>query len=74
MRNGLFFTSISTTEGDVCGITCIRLYGAVGFIAIRDFSSWGESDLLSDLWPVMDEEFCVNILLQGVATISNNFT
>ena len=31
----------------------IRLYGTVGFIAIRDRFG-GESDLWSDVWPAMD--------------------
>ena len=35
------------------GVKFIRLYGTVGFIAIRDRFG-GESDLWSDVWPAMD--------------------
>ena len=49
-------------------------HGTVGFIAIRDFSLWGESDLWSDLWPAMDGVVCLSILLEGGVTISNNST
>ena len=31
----------------------IGLYETVGFIAIRDYSFLGESDLWSDVWPAM---------------------
>ena len=51
----------------------IGLYGTVGFIAIRDFSVLGQSDLWSDVWPAMDGVVCLSILLGGV-TVSNNFT
>ena len=37
----LFFTSLSTGEAHVFGVKFIGLYGTVGFIAIRNFSSWG---------------------------------
>ena len=36
-----FFDSFSTAEAQVFGVKFIGLYGAVGFIAIRDFSFWG---------------------------------
>ena len=49
-----FFTSLSTGEAHVFGVKFIGLYGTVGFMAIRDFSFWGESDLWSDIWPAMD--------------------
>ena len=42
--NFSFFTSLSTCKGHVFGVTFITLYGTVGFISIRDFSFWGESD------------------------------
>ena len=52
-----FFTSLLTGEPHVFEVKFIRLYGTVGFIAIRDFSFWGESDfqvvewhLASDGW------------------------
>ena len=37
-------------EAHVCGVKFIGPYGAVGFIAIRNFSFCGENDLWSDLW------------------------
>ena len=49
-----FFTSLSTGEAHAVGVKFIGLYGTVGFIAIRDFSFWGESDFWSDVWPAMD--------------------
>ena len=69
-----FFTSLSTTEAHVCGVKFIGLYGTVAFIAIRDFSFWGESDLWSDVWPAIDGVVCFSLLLEGESTISNNFT
>ena len=39
-----FFMSLSSDEAHVFGVKFIRLYGTVGFIAIRDFSFRGESD------------------------------
>ena len=39
------FTSLSAAEARVFGVKCIGLYGTVIFIAIRDFSFGGESDL-----------------------------
>ena len=57
--NFSFFTSLSTGEAHVFGEKFIGLYGTVGFIAIRDFSFWGESDLWSDVWPAMDEVVCL---------------
>ena len=54
--NFSFFTSLSTGEAHVFEVKFIGLYGTVGFIAIRDFSFWGESDLWSDVWPAMDGE------------------
>ena len=52
--NFSFFTSLSTGEAHVFGVKFIGLHGTVGFIAIRDFSFWGEIDLWSDVWPAMD--------------------
>ena len=49
-----FSTSRSTTEAHVFGVKFIGLYGTVGFIAILDFSFWGERDLWGDAWPAMD--------------------
>ena len=49
-----FFTSLPTAEAHIFGVKFIGLYGTVAFIAIRDFSFWGESDLWSDVWPAMD--------------------
>ena len=69
-----FFTGLSIAEADVCGVTFIGLYGTVGFIAIRDFSFWGESDLWSDVWSAINGVVCLSILLEGRATASNNFT
>ena len=34
----------------------------------------GESDLWSDIWPVMYGAVCLSILLEGGVTVSNNFT
>ena len=56
------------------GVKFIGLHGTVGFIAIWDFSLWGESDLWSDFWPVMDGVVCLSILLEGGVTVSNNST
>ena len=36
--NVSFFTSLSTAEAHVLGVTIVGLCGAVGFIVIRDFS------------------------------------
>ena len=55
--NCSFFTSLSTTKAHVFGVKFIGLYETVVFIAIRDFSFRGESDLWSDVWPVMDGVF-----------------
>jgi len=52
----------------------IGLCGTVVFIAIRDFSFRGESDLWSDVWPAMDGVVCLSILLEGRVAVSNNFT
>ena len=52
--NFSFFTSLSTLEAQVFGVKFIGLKETVGFIAIRDFSFWGDSDFLSDVWAVMD--------------------
>ena len=52
----------------------IGLCGTVVFIAIRDFSFCGESDLWSDVWPAMDGVVCLSILLEGRVAVSNNFT
>ena len=45
-QNFSFFTSFSTTEAHVFGVKFIGLYGIVRFIAIPDFSFWGESAIL----------------------------
>ena len=65
-----FFTSLSAAEAHVFGVKFIGLYGTVVFIAIRDFSFWGESDLWSDVWPAMDGVVCLSILLEGGVTVS----
>ena len=52
--NFLLFTSLSTAEARVFEVKFIGLYETVGFIAIRDFSFRGESDLWSDVWPAVD--------------------
>ena len=49
-----FATSLSAAETHVFGVKFIGLYGTVVFIAIRDFSCWGENDLWSEVWPAMD--------------------
>ena len=72
--NFSFFTSLSAAEAHVFGVKFIGLYGNVVFIAIRDFSCWGESDLWSDVWPAMDGVVCLSILLEGRVAVSNNFT
>ena len=61
--NFSFFTVLSTAEAQVFGVKFIGLYGTVGFIAIRDFFFWRESDLWSDVWPpAMDMEWsCLSI-------------
>ena len=46
--------SLSTAEAHLFGVKYIGLFETVGFIAIRDFSFWGEIDLWSDVWPAMD--------------------
>ena len=56
-----FFTSRSTAEAHIFGVKFSGLYGTVGFIAIREFSFWGESDLWSDVWPAMDVVVCLSI-------------
>ena len=56
----LFFTSLSTAKAHVCGLKFIGLYGTVGFIAIQDFSFWGENDLWSALWPAIDAVVCLS--------------
>ena len=72
------FTSLSASEAQVFGVKFIGLYGTVIFIAIRDFSFWGGSDLWSDVWPAMYGVVCLSILLEGSikggVTGSNNFT
>ena len=65
---------LSTPEGHGFGVKFIGLSGTFAFIAIRDFSLWGESDLWSDVWPVMYGVVCLSILLEGGVTVSNNFT
>ena len=67
-----FFASLSTAEGHGFEVKFIGLMEL--FIAIRNFSLWGESDLWSDVWPVMDGVVCLSILLEGGVTVSNNFT
>ena len=52
--NFSFFTNLLTGKSHIFGVKFIGLYGTVGFIAIRDFSFWRESDLWSDVWRVMD--------------------
>ena len=70
--NFSFFTSLSTAKAHGFGVKFIELYGAVDFIAIRDFSLWGESDLWRDFWPAMEGMVCLSILLEGGVTVSNN--
>lgn len=53
-----FFTSLSTAEANAFGVKYIGLQGTVGFIAIRDFTFSGESDLWSDVWPATDGVVC----------------
>ena len=65
-----FFTSLSAAEAHIFGVKFIGLYGTVVFIAIRDFSFGGESNLWSDVWPVMDGVVCLSILLEGGVTVS----
>ena len=69
-----FFTSLSIAKAHICGVKFIGLYGTVGFIAIRDFSFWGGSDLWSDVWPAIEGLVCCSILLEGEITVSNNFS
>ena len=69
-----FFTRLSAAEAHIFGVKFIGLYGTVIFIAIRNFSCWGESDLWSDIWPAMYGVVCLSILLEGGVTVSNNFT
>ena len=52
--NFSFFTSLSTAEAHVFGVKFIGLYETFGFIAIRYFSFWGESDLRNDVWLAID--------------------
>ena len=72
--NFTFFTSFSTAEAHVCVVKFIGFYGTVGFIAIRNFSFWGDCDLWSDVWPAIDVVVCLLLLLEEETTISNNFT
>ena len=72
--NFSFFTILSTTKAHGFGVKFTELYGAVDFMAIRDFSLWGESDLWSDFWPAMNGVVCLFILLEGGVTVSNNTT
>ena len=72
--NFSFFTSLSAAKAHVFGVKFIGLCRTVVFIAIRDFSFRGESDLWSDVWPAMDGVVCLSILLEGRVTVSNNFT
>ena len=51
--NFSFFTSLLTGDAHIFGVKFIGLFGTVGFLAIRDFPFWGESDLWSDVWPAM---------------------
>ena len=66
--------SPSTAEAHVFGVKFVELYGTVGFIAIRDFSVLGQSDLWSDVWPAMDGVVRLSILLERGVTFSNNLT
>ena len=68
-----FFGSLSSAEAYGFGVKFIGLYSTVGFIAIWDFSLWGESDLWSDV-SAIDGVVCLSILLEGGVTVSNNFT
>ena len=72
--NFSFSTSLSTAKAHGFGVKFIELHGAVDFIAMRDFSLWGESNLWSDFWPAMDGVVCLSILLEGGVTVSNNST
>ena len=72
--NFLFFKSLLTAEAHVFGVKFTGLYGTVGFIAIRDFFLWGESNLWGDVWLAMDGVVCLSILLERGVTVSNNFT
>ena len=72
-QNFSFFTSLSAAKAHVFGVKFIRLYGTVIFIAIRDFSCWGESDLWSDVWPAMYGVVCLSNILDGGVTVSNKF-
>ena len=72
--NFSFFTSLSAAEAHIFGLKFIGLYGTVIFIAIWDFSRWGESDLWSGVWSAMYGVVCLSILLEGGVTVSNNFT
>ena len=58
--NFSFFTSLSTAETRVFGVKFRRLCETVVFLAIRDFSFRGESDLWSDVWPAMDGVVCLS--------------
>ena len=69
-----FFTILSTAEAHEFRVKFIGLYRTVGFIAIRDFSLWGESDLWSNFRPAIDGVVCLSILLEGGVTVSNNST
>ena len=73
MADFSLFTSLSTAKAHVFRVKFMGLYGTVGFIAIRNSSFWGESDLWSNVCPAMDGVVCLSIPLGGVM-ISNNFT
>ena len=72
--NFSFFKSLVAAEAHVCGVKFIGFNGIVIFIAIRDFSFLGETDLWSDVWPAMYRVVCLSSLLEGGVTVSNNFT
>ena len=57
--NFSFFTRLSAAEAHAFGVKFIGLYGTVIFIAVRDFSCWGGSNLWSDVWPAMDGVVCL---------------
>ena len=70
---GKFFV-LHESFGRRSEVKFIGLYGTVIFIAIRDLSCRGESNLWSDVWPATYRVVCLSILLEGGATVSNNFT
>ena len=67
--NFSFFTSLSAAEAHVFGVKFIGLYETVIFIAIRNFSCWGENDLWSDVWLGMYWVVYLSILLEGGVTV-----